>query len=441
MAALNRHANPVLLLLLCSTLFSLVTPHEFRTDGTVIELDESSFDSAIASFDRILVDFYAPWCGHCKRLSPELDSAAPVLAALKEPVFIAKLNADKYRKLASKYEIDGFPTLKLFVHGVPEDYTGPRKAELLTNHIRKLASPNVSVLESDASVKDFVKGAGSDLPIFIGFGMEENALATLGGQYKKKAWFGLVKDFSEEMMVLYDFNKFPALVSLYPKYNEQSVFYGPFQEAFLEDFIKQNLLPLTVPIRYETLKLLRDDKRKIVLVIVEDETEDKSGNLLKILRSAATANRDFVFGFIGLKQWGEFAETFDAAKGSDLPKILVWDGDEEYYVVEGLERLQEEDQESQVRRFLEGYREGKTIKMMVKGPSFKSFMNSIMGVGLVLVIIVMVSVMVAIFYLAGESGDGTPTRPARPENEPGYKPISDSSEGAEEGYQGGNKED
>lgn len=101
----------------------------------------------------------------------------------------------------------------------------------------------------------------------------------------------------------------------------------------MEDFIKQNLLPLTVPIRYETLKLLRDDKRKIILVIVEDETEGKSVNLVKILRSAATANRDFVFGFIGVKQWADFTETFNAAKGSDLPKMLVWDGNEEYYLV------------------------------------------------------------------------------------------------------------
>jgi thiol-disulfide isomerase/thioredoxin len=41
-------------------------------DGTVLILDESNFDSAISSFDHILVDFYAPWCGHCKRLSPEV---------------------------------------------------------------------------------------------------------------------------------------------------------------------------------------------------------------------------------------------------------------------------------------------------------------------------------------------------------------------------------
>ncbi|KAF3686040.1 hypothetical protein FXO37_00014 [Capsicum annuum] len=45
---------------------------EFAVDGNVLELDESNFDAAISTFDYIFVDFYAPWCGHCKRLSPQV---------------------------------------------------------------------------------------------------------------------------------------------------------------------------------------------------------------------------------------------------------------------------------------------------------------------------------------------------------------------------------
>ena len=102
---------------------------------------------------------------------------------------------------------------------------------------------------------------------------------------------------------------------------------------FLEDFIRQSLLPLTVPINTETLKLLDDDDRKVVLAILEDDSDVNSTQLVKILRSAAHANRDLVFGYVGVKQWEEFVETFDVSKSSQLPKLLVWDRNEEYELV------------------------------------------------------------------------------------------------------------
>ncbi|GAB4861443.1 Protein disulfide-isomerase 5-2 [Ancistrocladus abbreviatus] len=108
-----RFALTLSAILYCS-IFTSISANQFAIDGKVIELDDSNFDSAISSFDYVLVDFYAPWCGHCKRLSPELDAAASALAGLKEPIIIAKVNADKYTRLASKYEIDavGFRLLR-----------------------------------------------------------------------------------------------------------------------------------------------------------------------------------------------------------------------------------------------------------------------------------------------------------------------------------------
>ncbi|KAL7190178.1 hypothetical protein ACSBR2_022456 [Camellia fascicularis] len=46
---------------------------QFSIDRKVLELDESNFEAAISSFDYVFVDFYAPWCGHCKRLSPKVS--------------------------------------------------------------------------------------------------------------------------------------------------------------------------------------------------------------------------------------------------------------------------------------------------------------------------------------------------------------------------------
>lgn len=101
----------------------------------------------------------------------------------------------------------------------------------------------------------------------------------------------------------------------------------------MEDFIRQNQLPLIVPINFDTLKVLNDDKRKIILTIVNDDVEEKSLKLIKTLRAAANANRDLAFGYVGVKQWVEFVDTFGVSKGSELPKLLIWDGTEEYHIV------------------------------------------------------------------------------------------------------------
>ncbi|MFQ6631751.1 hypothetical protein Gotur_009660 [Gossypium turneri] len=376
--------------------------NELKADGKVLELDESNFDSAISSFDYILVDFYASWCGHCKRLSPQLDEAAPVLAGLNEPIVLAKVNADKFTRLASKHDIDGYPTLKFFMHGVPMEYNGPRKADLLVQYLKKFVAPDVSILSSDSAINDFVEAAGTFFPIYIGFGLNETVISNLAVKYKKKAWFSVAKDFSDDAMVLYDFDKVPSLVALHPSYRQQSVFYGPFEDSFLGDFVKQNLLPLVVPLNHETLKLLKDEERKIVLTILNDEDEDQSQNLIKLLKAAASANPDLVFSYVGVQQWEDFADKFEANQKTKLPKMIVWNGNEEYFSVIGVESLDAEDQGTQISRFLEGYREGRTERKTVKGPSFMDFIHSLVGIRTVYILVFIVAMMMLIQSIGKE---------------------------------------
>ncbi|XP_050213732.1 protein disulfide-isomerase 5-2 [Mercurialis annua] len=405
-----------------------------KIDGKVLELDDSNFDSAISSFDFIFVDFYAPWCGHCKHLAPQLDAAAPLAAELIPPIAIAKINADKYTRLASKYDIDGYPTLKIFMHGVPVDYYGPRKSDLLVRYLKKFVAPDVAILNSDGAIREFVEGAGTSFPIFVGFGVNETMLSTLGIKHKKKAWFSVANDFSEDVMVRYDFDKVPALVAIHPKYNEQSIFYGPFEENFLEDFIKQNFLPPAVPMNHDTLKILKDDKRKIVLTIMEDEFEERSQKLIKLLKAAASANRDLVFGYVGIKQWEDFADTFGGNKDTKLPKMVVWDGDEEYLSVIGLESMEDEDQGSQITQFLEGYRKGQTIQKKLGGPSFMGYINSLIGLRSAYIVVFLVAMLLLIRTVGKEE-------PLRVGTRDQVEDVSSSvSESAAE-YKPGDKQD
>lgn len=130
-------------------------------------------------------------------------------------------------------QCSGFPTLKIFMHGVPTDYYGPRKADLLVRFLKKFVAPDVAALNSDSAISEFIEEAGKSFPIFIGFGLNESAISRLAVKYKKKAWFSVAKDFSDKTMEFYDFDKVPALVTLHPSYNEQSIFYGPFEGQFI----------------------------------------------------------------------------------------------------------------------------------------------------------------------------------------------------------------
>lgn len=75
----------------------------------VITLDQNNFDKEVlASDDFFLVEFFAPWCGHCKALAPEYRKAAKALNGIAK---IGAVDCDKEQALAQKYGVKGFPTL------------------------------------------------------------------------------------------------------------------------------------------------------------------------------------------------------------------------------------------------------------------------------------------------------------------------------------------
>ena len=110
------------------------------SDGVLVLYDDTH-ESALSSNDIILVEYYAPWCGHCKQLAPEWAKAAKQLKEQSIPAKLAKVDATEEKGVAKTVEIKGFPTLKYYKSGVASDYTGGRTAGEIVSWLKKKTGP------------------------------------------------------------------------------------------------------------------------------------------------------------------------------------------------------------------------------------------------------------------------------------------------------------
>lgn len=99
-----------------------------QTFVTVLDDTEDFEATALDTNKNVLVEFYAPWCGHCKQLAPTYEKVAKTFATESNCV-VANVDATKNAKLAEKYGVQGYPTIKFFPAGDDKkgnDYTPGR---------------------------------------------------------------------------------------------------------------------------------------------------------------------------------------------------------------------------------------------------------------------------------------------------------------------------
>jgi thioredoxin 1 len=89
-----------------------------RNISSPITLTDSNFDQAIEKYPRIVVDFWAPWCGPCRMVSPIITQLASELAG---KVVFGKVNVDECPRIASAFGIQSIPTIYIFKNGKAVD--------------------------------------------------------------------------------------------------------------------------------------------------------------------------------------------------------------------------------------------------------------------------------------------------------------------------------
>ncbi|XP_007547928.1 protein disulfide-isomerase A4 isoform X1 [Poecilia formosa] len=137
-------------------------------------LTKDNFDETVDNADIILVEFYAPWCGHCKRLAPEYEKAAKELSQRSPPIPLAKVDATVETELASRFGVTGYPTLKIFRKGKAFEYNGPREKYGIVDFMSEQAGPPSKQIQAAKQVQELIKD-GDDAVIVGIFSSEQDA--------------------------------------------------------------------------------------------------------------------------------------------------------------------------------------------------------------------------------------------------------------------------
>jgi len=247
----------------------------------VVELTDSNFEKeVIQAEEMVLVEFFAPWCGHCKTLAPEWAKAA---TELKGKVKLAALDATAHTMMSQKYGIQGFPTIKMFPAGKKTgealEYDGGRKsgdivAWALDKFSQNIAPPEiVEMTKSDALENACSKQQLciiSILPHILDCQSDcrngyLKILKELGDKYKQRNWGWVWAEGGSQTEVEEAFEiggfGYPAMAALNARKMKFSPLRGSFSEVGINEFLRQLAVGRgsTIPMRNQQLPILEID--------------------------------------------------------------------------------------------------------------------------------------------------------------------------------------
>ncbi|XP_055642690.1 protein disulfide-isomerase A6 homolog [Toxorhynchites rutilus septentrionalis] len=225
----------------------------------VIELTDSNFDKLVLNSDDIwLVEFFAPWCGHCKNLEPHWAKAA---TQLKGKVKLGALDATVHTLKAQQYGIQGYPSIKFFAGGpkdrdTAQDYDGGRTASDIVNwalekYTENIPAPEIIQLTSE----DVSKKTCLDKPLCVISVLPHildcdadcrnkylAILGRMGEKYKKKQWGWLWSEggAQPEIEATLDIGGFgyPAMAVVNVKKMKYSLLRGSFSGDGINEFLR-----------------------------------------------------------------------------------------------------------------------------------------------------------------------------------------------------------
>uniref|UniRef100_A0AAR2LPB3 Protein disulfide-isomerase n=1 Tax=Pygocentrus nattereri TaxID=42514 RepID=A0AAR2LPB3_PYGNA len=298
----------------------------------VLEIGDADFEVRVAAHDTLLVEFFAPWCGHCQRLAPEYEAAA---TRLKGTVSLAKVDCTVSSETCGRFGVSGYPTLKIFRNGEEaSSYEGPRTADGIVSYMKKQVGPSSVPLRSEADLNSFINTfdasvvgffSGTESPQLAEFLKASSALRdSYRFAHSTDLRIGLKHNVDTECVLLI---RPPHLNS---KFEESVVkFTESFSTYSLRTFIKDNIFGLCPHLNSENRDILRASDLLTAYYDVDYVRNPKGTNYWRnrVMKVATQfQSRGLTFA---VADWEEFQEELEEefglglSDGGELPVITI----------------------------------------------------------------------------------------------------------------------
>lgn len=275
----------------------------------VLDLTKDNFASTVDPESLILVEFFAPWCGHCKALAPQYETAATTLK--EDNIKLAKVDCTVEEEVCAEQGIGGYPTLKVFRNGVSKEYSGPRKSDGIVSYMKKQALPAVS----HVTTSNFSDFKGKDKVVVVAFLSESDkkdldVFAKVADKHRDSFVFGHAADAAVASEAG---TKTPSLI-VYRSFDEPEVRYtGKLSDdAAIESFVREQSVPLIDEVGPDNFMTYAESGLPLAYYFTEPNYEHKDADIEK-LKPLAKANKGKL-NFV----WIDAEKFINHAKGLNL---------------------------------------------------------------------------------------------------------------------------
>ncbi|KAF7691826.1 protein disulfide-isomerase TMX3 isoform X2 [Silurus meridionalis] len=305
----------------------------------VEDLDDTFKDNRMN--DVWLVDFYAPWCGYCKKLEPIWHEVGAELKNSGSPVRVGKMDATAYSGMASEFGVRGYPTIKLLKAELAYNYKGPRTKDDIIEFAIRVAGPSVRSLPSRQMFEHVLK-RHTVLFLYIGgeSPLKEKYIDVASELIVYTYFFSGSEDIIPEYVTL---SELPAVVV----FKDGTYFtYDEYEDGSLSSWVNRERFQNYLQIDGFTLYELGETGKLVAIAIIDEKVSAEESLRLKSLIQRLSTEyrdkfyRDFQFGhmdgndYINSLIMGEVA----------VPSVIVLNtSNEQYFLpsepIESVEQL------------------------------------------------------------------------------------------------------